>query len=372
MNYAIILAGGIGSRFWPLSRQSQPKQFLNLYSCQPLVEETIQRVLPLIKKENIYIATNRIYNQKIKKCIQKFNIPFRNLFFEPEMKNTFAPIAVLSRIIYNADKNAVIGVFPSDHYIKDSKKFIKLVSQEIGLAKNGYIVTLGIVPRCPETGYGYIKISSKLNPSITLGVDGERSRTIKAQSSKVYRVGKFIEKPSKSKAEKFARDKRYFWNGGIFVFRADVLLEEIRRFIPGAYKTIMKMQDRRSVNRLWNKLPFISVDYAVMERTRKMVLLPADYRWTDLGGWQSTEGIFKKDKAGNIFRGNHIDMGSENTTVWTDKRLVATLGLDNIIIVDTKDALLVCSKDKAQDIKKIVKILKQKKFKSLRCYGRIY
>jgi len=354
MNYVIILAGGIGSRFWPLSRQSQPKQFLNICSYQPLTE-SIQRVLPLIKKENIYIATNRMYSQKIKNCIKKFNIPFKNLFFEPEAKNTFAPIAVLSSLIYNLDKDAVIGVLPSDHYIKDNEKFIRLFLEEIDIARDYHIVTLGIPPMRPETGYGYIKIKSKSPSSTPIGM--------KNQKLKAYKVDKFIEKPSKSLANKFIKDKRYFWNGGIFVFRADVILEEIKRFMPFTYKTIIKMHDTNSLNRLWNKLPSISVDYAIMEKTKKMVLVSADYRWADIGSWQAIEEILKKDKAGNILRGNYIDIGSRDIMVWADKRIVATLGLSKIIIVDTKDALLVCSKDKAQDVKNIVEFLNKKRKK---------
>lgn len=340
MNYAIILAGGAGTRFWPLSTEAQPKQFLNICSCQPL-SESIRRVLPLIKKENVYIATNLRYSQKIKNCLKEFNIPFKNLFFEPQAKNTFPPIAVLSNIIYKKDPDAVIAVLPSDHYIKDNKKFIRLFLKEIDMARSGYIVTLGIPPTRPETGYGYIKVEPEV------------------KSKKAYKIDKFIEKPSKSLANKFIKDKRYFWNGGIFVFRADVMLEETKRLMPRAYKTIIKIQDKFSLNRFWSKLPSISVDYAIMERTNKMVLFPADYRWQDLGSWQAIEEILKKDKSGNIFKGNYIDIASKNTTVWADKRLVATLGLNNIIIVDTEDALLVCAKDKTQEVKKIVKRLKR-------------
>ena len=392
MNYAIILAGGIGSRFWPLSSELKPKQFLNVYSSKPMIEETIDRISRLIKKENIYIATNRSYNQKIKKCLKKINIPLSNFLFEPESKNTFAPIAVLSKYINSLDSDAVIAVLPCDHFIKHQDRLLKLLSRGIEIAKDGYVVSLGIIPNRPETGYGYIKTKSKIND--------------------FYLIEKFIEKPDLTRAKKFIKDGRYYWDSGIFIFSPQVILEEIRKFMPSIYKIVMKIKngaprpegrgplrlfgeiprsckieclrltrehtalsssaskrgfsakgDRKNFSRLWHKLPSISVDYAIMEKTKKMALLPADFGWIDLGSWEAIGEIAKKDKNGNIFRGKYMDIGSKNTIVWSDSRLVATLGLDGVIIVDTKDALLVCSKDRSQDVKKLVQQLKQKNYK---------
>ena len=204
MNYAIILAGGKGERFWPLSRETEPKQFLNVCSIRPLIEETIYRISPLIKKENIYIATGKIHNKKIKGCLKKLNIPTGNTLFEPEGKNTFAPIAVLSRNINDLDSDAVIAVLPSDHFIKDNDKFLRLLSKGIKIARNGYIVSLGIRPIKPETGYGYIKAKSKKNG--------------------FYSIEEFIEKPDLARAKRFIRDNRYYWNGGIFIFSPQVML----------------------------------------------------------------------------------------------------------------------------------------------------
>lgn len=343
MNYAIILAGGKGERFWPLSRETEPKQFLNVCSIRPLIEETIYRISPLIKKDNIYIATGKIHNKKIKGCLRKINIPSGNILFEPNGKNTFAPIAVLSSDINDLDPEAVIAVFPSDHFIKDNDKFCRLLSKGIKIARNGYIVSLGIPPKSPETGYGYMKAKSKIKG--------------------FYSIEKFIEKPDLARAKSFIRDKRYYWNGGIFIFKPQVILGEIKKFMPYVYKILMQMKNKEGFSRLWHKLPSISIDYAIMEKTGKMALLPADCGWTDLGSWEAVGEIAKKDKYGNVFRGKHIDIGSKNTLVWSDKRLIATLGLDNAIIVDTQDALLVCRKDMSQDVKKIVQLLKQKNYR---------
>lgn len=347
MNYAIILSGGVGSRFWPLSRESEPKQFLNVCSKKPMIEEAIDRITPLIKKENIYIATNRIYSQRIKKCLKKLNISRSNFLFEPGPKNTFAPVAVLSKKINNLDSEAVVVVLPSDHVIKHSARFLKLLTEGIGIARNGYIVTLGIPPKRPETGYGYIKTKSK--------------------TSQFYSIDKFIEKPGLDRAKKFVRDRKYYWNSGIFIFKPQVILEETKRLMPHVYSAVMKIRDKKYFNRLWHKLPSISLDYAIMEKTKRIVMLPADCGWVDLGSWEAVGEVAKKDKSGNIFRGKHIDIGSKNILAWSDKRLIATLGLNNIIIVDTEDALLVCRKDMCQKVKKAVQLLR-KKFEKVSYY----
>lgn len=347
MNHTIILAGGIGSRFWPLSTQIAPKQFLNLFSDNSLLSECLERINILIPRRNIYIATNKIYKEKIKYCVKKFGIPFENFLFEPQVKNTLAPIGLLSHWISNKDKEAIILVLPSDHFIKDKEKFLKTLKRAIIIAKQGYIVTLGIIPKRPETGYGYIKIKSK----------------VKRQKSKVYEIDRFIEKPSLQKAKKFIKDRRYYWNGGIFIFKAKVLLDEIERFNFRSYKIMMKIKNKNDLNKFWDKFPSVSIDYAIMEKTKRLSLVTADCGWVDLGSWRAVEEIIKKDKNGNIFKGKHIDLGSKNTTVWSEKRPVVTLGLKNIVIVDAEQGLLVCEKNRAQDIKKIVQILKQKKLK---------
>lgn len=351
MNHAIILAGGVGSRFWPLSRESQPKQFLNICSDRPMIEETVRRIYPLVKKENIYIAANRGHNQKIRECQHGLKIVSRNFLFEPEGKNTLAPIAVLSQKINNRDPDAVVVVLPSDHLIKDAKRFVKLLRQGITICKKGYIVTLGIKTTRPETGYGYIKAKVKAKVKV------------KNKILRFFKVDKFIEKPTLAKAKKFISDKGYFWNSGVFIFRANVILGEIKRFTPEVYKIIMSINSRCDFNKLWHTLPSISIDYAIMEKTDKTVVLPADCGWTDLGNWQSLAEVIATDRCGNIFKGNCLDLESKSTFVWAGKRLVATLGLKDTIIVDTPDALLVCTRDRAQDIKKIVELLKQKNIK---------
>jgi mannose-1-phosphate guanylyltransferase len=349
MTYAVILAGGVGSRFWPLSRAYEPKQFLNLCSKRPMIEETIHRVSGLINKENIYIATSKIHSQKIKRLVKSYGISAGHILFEPEGKNTLAPIGVLSQRINSIDPGAVIAVLPSDHFIRQRKRFSNLLKKAIEVAKEGYIVTLGVTPKRPETGYGYIKLRAK--------------RKAMGPQKPYYEIESFIEKPSLKKAKGFLKDKRYYWNCGIFIFRADVMLGEIRRFSPQAYKIITQIKNKKSLDKLWPGLLSISVDYAIMEKTKKAALLPADCGWLDLGSWRAIEEVLKRDKCGNIYRGNCVSIADKDTLVWSNKGLVATIGLENIIVVNTEDALLVCRKDLAQEVKKIARLLKENKLK---------
>lgn len=343
MNYAIILAGGSGTRFWPLSTELEPKQFLNICSDRPLIENTIERIGGLIKNENIYIATNKIYHSKISGCLQGLNILNKNLLFEPKARNTFAPISLLASRIYNKDKDAVILVLPSDHYIKNTALFVNTLKKAIAFANKGFIVTLGVKPARPETGYGYIKIRSR--------------------KEGFYLVDKFIEKPDFESAVKFVRDGSFYWNAGIFIFRAGTLLGEISKLMPVDYNFLMKIKDSKSLKEIWPRLTSISIDYAIMEKTKAMALIPADFGWSDLGSWEAVEEFLKKDKNGNISIGNCIDLGSRNTLCWSSNRILATIGLDNLIIVNTDKATLVCAKDKAQEVKKLVGLLKEKRFK---------
>lgn len=341
MRYAIILSGGIGSRFWPLSRKKEPKQFLRICSSNSLIEETLKRIRPLVPAGNTYIAASSIHSDKMKGCLKKSGIPLKNVLFEPEGKNTLGPIALLSKSIASLDPEAVITVLPCDHFVKEKGLFLKLVKKGIGIAQRGYIVTLGVPPNRPETGYGYIKIKTRHRDFCT--------------------VDKFIEKPQLRRARVFLKDKRYYWNSGVFIFRADIMLGEVSRYAKAAYKIINEIRLGESFNKLWRRLSPISIDYAVMEHSKKIALMPAECGWTDLGGWQSLGEVIKQDTRGNIFKGRCIDMDSSNSFIWSEGKLAATLGLDNLIVVNTADALLVCSRDRAQEIKELVELLKQRK-----------
>ncbi len=343
MNYAIILAGGIGSRFWPLSSDTQPKQFLPVCSTKPMLTETIERIRPFIKKGNIFVAANAKHRNKINSCLKLSGIKAKNIFFEPKGKNTFAPIAYLAKEIKKINPDAVISVLPCDHVIKNNKKFLGYLALAEKIADNQRaIVTFGIEPKRAETGYGYIKIVSKC-------------QSIKV-SKRCFKVEKFVEKPDEKMAKEYIKDRRYYWNSGIFIFRADVILEEIAKIQPQAFRNL---NQGLPFYALWESLPAVSIDYAIMEKTKKIILLPARYGWIDLGSWQAIEEIMKKDKNGNIFKGNCIDIGSKNTLVWSDCRKVATIGLKDVVIVETKDAVLVCAKGQTQAVKQVAQKFKK-------------
>lgn len=347
MNYAIILAGGSGTRFWPLSREHEPKQFLNLCSDRSLFEETVHRISRIIKKENIFIATNKKYRKRIRGLVRRLRIPENNVLFEPQGKNTLAPIGLLSKHILEKDASAIILALPSDAFIKKESAFLKNLKQAGEIAHAGYIVTLGIPPAMPETGYGYIKVGRKLK--------------LKAAKIKAFKAERFTEKPSIGLAKQLVKDKRYFWNAGIFVFRPQDLLVEMKRFSPLNYKLVSSIRDKKSLNANWPRLKSVSIDYGIMEKTKKAALVPAEFFWTDFGSWLAIDTYSRKDKSGNVLKGNCLNIGSRNIFAWSGKQLLVALGLKDIIIVNAKDALLVCAKERSQDVRQVVKLLKQKR-----------
>jgi len=342
MRYALILSGGKGVRFWPVSRELKPKQFLAICSNSPIIEETIRRISPLVGAKHLFVAANTMHRSHIKSCTQPLRIPWSNVFFEPQSRNTLAPIAYMSARLCEEDPNAIIAVFPADHFVKDNARFRALIRKGMDIAQKGFIVTLGVPPSRAETGYGYIKTRSR-------GKD-------------FCLIERFIEKPSLERARRFIQDGRYYWNAGIFIFRADVMLAEIKRYWPRVWPLLQGLEKGgEGPARFWRKMPSISIDYAVMEKSSKLALLPAECGWSDVGSWHSLGEMGKKDKSGNIFKGQCVDLESKNSFVWSGHKLVATVGLKDIVVVDTEDALLVCAKDRAQDIKQIVKVLKNKK-----------
>ncbi|MBP7216072.1 MAG: mannose-1-phosphate guanylyltransferase [Candidatus Omnitrophica bacterium] len=346
MNYVIMLAGGTGTRFWPLSRAHEPKQLMRLASCDPMLADAVKRMQGVVAKKQLFVASNMMQKEKISRCLQGLGLYPENIFFEPNAKSTLAPIAVLSQLIYMHDKEAVIAVIPCDHYAKKTALFQQTIRQGMRAAQGGYIVTIGMKPHGPETGYGYIKAGVKLSS---------------AKIARLFRVERMIEKPNQAKAQKLIAQKHCFWNGGIFIFQAATLMHEIRHLMPRMFHQIGLIKNRQDVARIWKTLPSISIDYAIMEKSKKLAVIAAEYGWIDVGSWRAIEGMFGKDNRGNITKGITVDIGSSDSIMWGKDRLIATLGLRNTLIVDTSDALLVCAKDRFQDIKKLVGMLQQKK-----------
>lgn len=340
--YAVILAGGVGSRFWPLSRELEPKQFLNVVGKRSLLQETLWRIGAKISRENIYLVTNSLYIYDIQKQTAKFNIPKENILLEPEGKNTAPAIGWVASKILLRDKNAIMLVLPSDHMILKPKAFLSVVDKACVLAKNEFLVTLGIVPTHPDTGYGYIKASKR-----------------KVSGSSVFSVEKFIEKPSLKNAKEFLKSRGYFWNSGIFIWKANMILGEIKRYLPQLFEKLERIKKSEKFSKVWDSIEPVSIDYGVLEKSKRLITLPANMGWTDLGSWDALAQVLKKDKDGNIFKSDSLDIGSRNIFVWGKNRLIATIGLEDIILIDTPDALLACRRELSQKVKDIVEILKR-------------
>ncbi|NTW60884.1 MAG: mannose-1-phosphate guanylyltransferase/mannose-6-phosphate isomerase [Nitrospirae bacterium] len=353
--YAVIMAGGSGTRFWPLSREKMPKQLLKIGSDDTLIQLTVERVLPLVKREHVFIVTNHGLAVDIgTQLISRFGGSWdRNFILEPEAKNTAPALALSALHLNRIDPDGIMVVLSADHAIRSVEAFRTCVTTAAKAAERDYLVTLGIKPNRPETGYGYIKAGE---PCPEAGLDG------------VSRVERFVEKPDLKTAQGYLQSGQYYWNSGMFVWKVRTFLKEIERHMPSLHegleqvrKSIGSGTETEAVRSMFAQLHPVSVDYGIMEKTDRAAVVPADIGWSDVGSWTALEEVTDKDAAGNIITGNVIDIDSTDSVIYADKRLVATIGLKDTIVVDTPDATLVCSRDRAQDVKKVVDELKKRK-----------
>ncbi len=340
--FGIILAGGSGSRLWPLSRELYPKQLLNINSDKSLLQMTFERLGKFIPADNIVSITNVKHTANVKYQLEQISDAVK-ILSEPLSKNTAPAIALAVKYIQEFENDPVILVVPSDHLINDEEKFLATVKKGEKLAEAGYIVTFGIQPDYPETGYGYINV---LNEPLLEG----------------FKVKEFVEKPDSVTAQKYIDAKTYYWNSGIFMFKASTMIEEIKKLSPEIAKVMEKFDFSKSNTieyNLFDQMPNISVDYAIMEKSDKIALVKLESDWNDLGSWQSIYDVSKKDENKNVMIGHVIDENSKNSFVYSSSKLVATIGLEDTVLVETEDAILACKKDQTQDVKKIFDILKK-------------
>lgn len=352
--YAVIMAGGSGTRFWPLSREKMPKQLLKIGGEDTLIQQTVDRVLPFIDRNHVFIVTNQEIADYIGAQLEeRFGGSWSdNFILEPQAKNT-APALGLSALHLNRiDPDGIMIVLSADHVIKNVKAFQRCAEIAEQAAKQGYLVTLGIKPTRPETGYGYIKAGQLCSES---GIHD------------AYHVEHFVEKPNLSAAEEYLRSGMYYWNSGMFIWKVKTFLSEIKKLMPSLHGGLMEIQtaigtEKESdiIRDVFSRFEAVSIDYGVMEKTDRAAVVPADIGWSDVGSWTALEEVTDKDDSGNIITGNVINMGSSHSVIYADRRLVATIGLRDTIVVDTPDATLVCSKDRAQDVKKVVEELKKR------------
>ena len=341
--FGLILAGGSGSRLWPLSRELYPKQLINIQNSESLLQATFERLLECISSAEIISMTGVKHVSNVR--YQLSNLCENPIILsEPISKNAAPAIALASKFIVEKFKvDPVILAVPSDHLINDTKKFVQTVKEGEKIAEQGYIVTFGVKPSYPETGYGYINVTD---------INIEQG----------FKVNKFVEKPDTELAEKYIQSGDYYWNSGIFMFKASVLLGELSKYSPEIYSLLGNFDFSES-NEIpfteFDKMPNISIDYAVMEKSDKIALLKLESDWKDLGSWKSVYDVHPKDNDGNVKIGHILDEGSKNSLMYSSSKLVATIGLENTVIVETEDAILACKSDKTQDVKKIFDILKK-------------
>jgi mannose-1-phosphate guanylyltransferase/mannose-6-phosphate isomerase len=365
--HAVILAGGSGVRFWPLSRETSPKQMLQIVGEDTLLRQTIKRINGFVPPENIWIVTTEDKAQSIRFHLDPLGTLAKKIKFinEPLGRNTAPAVGLTAIYLHHLSPESIMIVLPSDHAIPETEKFLKDLKVAIQGAKKDYLVTFGIKPTRPETGYGYIKVKkpSKTKPKGLLKVD------------------RFFEKPDLKTAKKYLSDGGYFWNSGIFIFKTSKILSELQKHLPSLHKTLKKIESllfvpnkqmtqlpndlmtndsmTQLLNDLYSRLDSISIDYGIMERSHDILMVPATFKWSDLGSWAALDEIIEKDKTGNILKGNTIDIGSQNSTIFAGDRLVATIGLKDMVVVDTADATLVSPKEKVQEVRKVVESLKQ-------------
>ncbi|MER3423277.1 MAG: mannose-1-phosphate guanylyltransferase/mannose-6-phosphate isomerase [Nitrospiraceae bacterium] len=353
--YAVILAGGSGTRFWPLSRHLYPKQLLRIMGGETLIQQTMRRVLRCVPADRVLIATNPAQADSIKFQLSEWKDALQdNFILEPEARNTAPAIALAATHLMHRDPEATMLVLPADHVIKEEGRFQDAVMLAQKIAAAGYLVTFGIKPIRPETGYGYIQPNLRAK----LAAKGKLAG---------YPVARFVEKPDAATAGRYLRSGKYFWNSGIFIWRAATILQEVAHHQPklaGTMKTIGELIGSRAstdqLSRAYQTLSPVSIDNGVMELSSRAAVIPVDFAWSDVGNWSSLEEVAPRDRSNNVISGKVVDLDSHDSIVYADQRLVATIGLTDMVVVDTPDATLVCPKARSQDVKKVVEILKQR------------
>ena len=343
----LIMAGGRGERFWPKSRQSRPKQFLSLTDDgKTMLQLTVERILPLVEMEDIYIATNRSYLPLVHEQLPE--LPLENILCEPVGRNTAPCIGLGAVHIARKYDDAVMYVLPSDHLITYPQIFRKTLEDAAAVAEAGEnLVTLGIVPTYPETGYGYIRFKPE---EMLLGA---------------YAVERFVEKPDLETAQGYLATQQYLWNSGMFIWRVSTILSALKTYLPETYAGLMRIQsaiataDERAVlEREFPLFQSVSIDYGVMEKAEKIYIFTGSFGWDDVGAWPAVGRIKKSDEFGNVISGKAVTVDTRGSILQGGRRLIATVGVEDLIIVDTDDALLVCDKTHAGDIKRVLETLR--------------
>jgi mannose-1-phosphate guanylyltransferase/mannose-6-phosphate isomerase len=341
---AVILAGGSGTRLWPLSTPSFPKQFLPLPSGKSMIQETLARVTPLVTPGQSWVVTGHHMVELVHEHLP--SVPTSHLLGEPMGRNSAAAICWAAATIVREDPKAILGIFSADHVIQDVEALRQALHLAYDQAEKGYLVTIGLTPTRPETGYGYICYSDQVS---------------EGYNHHAHKVERFVEKPDLVTAQAYLEDGHYVWNGGIFVWKAQTILAEMREHLPDTASKIERIvdamgtdQEQAILEELWPTLQSISIDYGILEKTRNLLVIPAQIGWNDVGNWEQYGALFPGDGQGVHAFGTHQGLGSQNVVIYnnTDRR-VFTIGLENVIVVETEDMTVICHKDHVQRVKEL-------------------
>ncbi len=359
--FVAIMAGGGGTRFWPLSREEHPKQMLPIISDRSMIWETVERIRPLVKPERILIVTARTQAEKLHREVPQ--IPWENFLMEPVGRNTAPCLCLAALKIRKKYPQAVMIALPADHFIADRRGFAKTLRAAVAFAqKRDFLITLGVIPTEPETGYGYIQKGEALGRHYGLPV---------------FRVKGFREKPSRAKARAYLRKGDHFWNSGMFVWGVRVFLKAVEEFLPQLHEEMTSLvpwlgtsRERKSLEAVYNRIQPISVDFGIMEKAKNVALVEAQFPWNDVGSWAALDKIWPCDPQGNITggkrtrgRGKILAIDSSGCLIHGNEKLIAVIGLKDMVVVEGRDAFLVCPRSRAQDVRHVLTLLREKGWK---------
>lgn len=348
MVYAVIMAGGTGTRFWPASTEERPKQFLKLFGYQTMLQQTVERIEPLIPRERIMVVTNDRYVSRVKEQLPGLRSDF--IIGEPVGRNTAPCVALAAGILQKIDEDATMVVLPADHQIRKPEKFLGYLETAIEQSRKGdNLVTIGVEPTHPETGYGYIEY--------------DESTASEVEGNHVYSVTAFTEKPDEDKATEFINKGNFLWNSGMFIWQASTILNEVETHLSDIYQPLQEAhiklqtnQQKEAIDQFYNACPSISVDYGIMEKAKQVHVVPGSFGWNDVGSWHAVYSLGEKNDNGSVIDAQSIieENSTNNYVNISSDKLVALVGMDNVALVETDDAILVCNLDEAQDVKKVV------------------